>query len=133
MVGLEECVRHVEAQRTGRAIGAEDESIGNVPKPVCQHCKADYAPFWRSFSNDDKEMVIVCENCDWLRVKYPFVQQHRIVLTEALNKVAEREQEIGRLVKIHMEEEEVWKKDAQKFLSQQQQQQHHWKDHPSRV
>lgn len=111
MVGLEECVRHVEAQRTGKEMNTLSEAANRI-KPVCEHCKTDFAPFWRSFANDD-EMVTVCEKCDWLRVKYPFVQHHRVVLTDTLNKVAEHEKEIARLVSLHKEEEETWLKEQQ--------------------
>eukprot|EP00117_Sycon_ciliatum_P011168 scpid71691/ scgid12761/ Transcriptional repressor p66 alpha; GATA zinc finger domain-containing protein 2A len=85
LIGMDECVRRVELAMANLP-PPDPERLAQTHRPVCAHCKADFAQFWRSFEEDNK-MVIVCENCDWARVKRPFVMQHTARLKESLHKV----------------------------------------------
>ena len=100
LLGLEECVRELEAQRLraeGVVIADDDVPLSDTFKPSCEHCLTDHAPFWRSFTSDRQEMVVVCENCDWMRVKLPFVQQYGVILREVMARAEEQEQELDML------------------------------------
>ena len=85
LIGMDECIQRIEAAAMGLEL-PDPEKVAAVNRPVCAHCGSDFAKFWRSFEDNGK-MVIVCEDCDWVRVKKPFVQQHIVRLRECLPKI----------------------------------------------
>ena len=87
LLGLEEAITHILASSNPAMediIEHRDAQLAASGKPVCSHCHRDYATFWRAFLNDSGKQVVVCETCDWRRVKKPFSRQYEKKLAKEL-------------------------------------------------